>query len=75
MIYYSRASAPLRKADATALKRETEATRVRFIEVPDGDLRGKFLLWDNDDVVVTSLNWPSADTRRERALRGNWGPS
>ncbi len=65
MIYYSRVSAPLRKADATALKRETEATRVRFIEVPDGELHGKFLLWDADDVVVTSLNWSSADTRRD----------
>jgi hypothetical protein len=33
MIYYSRVSAPLRKADATALKRETEATRVRLPRV------------------------------------------
>jgi cardiolipin synthase A/B len=65
MIYYSRVSAPLRKADATALKRETEGTRVRFIEVPDGDLHGKFLLWDTDDLIVTSLNWSSADTRRD----------
>jgi phosphatidylserine/phosphatidylglycerophosphate/cardiolipin synthase-like enzyme len=65
IIYYSRVSAPLSKADATTLKRETEQTRVRFIEVPDGDLHGKFLLWDTDDVVVTSLNWSSADTRRD----------
>ena len=36
---------------------------MRFIEVPDGDLHGKFLLWDADDVIVTSLNWSSADAR------------
>jgi hypothetical protein len=36
---------------------------VRFIEVPDGDLHGKFLLWDADAVIVTSLNWSPADTR------------
>ena len=64
-IYYSRVSAPVSKADATALKRETAATSVRLIEVPDGDLHGKFLLWDADNIIVTSLNWSSADTRRD----------
>jgi phosphatidylserine/phosphatidylglycerophosphate/cardiolipin synthase-like enzyme len=64
-IYYSRVSAPVSKADATALKRETEATRVRLIEVPDGELHGKFLLWDDDNIIMTSLNWSSADTRRD----------
>jgi cardiolipin synthase A/B len=46
-------------------RNEVEGTRVRFIEVPDGDLHGKFLLWDTDDLIVTSLNWSSADTRRD----------
>jgi cardiolipin synthase len=33
-----------------------------MMRVPEGELHGKFLLWDNDDVVVSSLNWSSADT-------------
>jgi phosphatidylserine/phosphatidylglycerophosphate/cardiolipin synthase-like enzyme len=32
-------------------------------------LHGKFLLWDSDDVIVTSLNWTSAGTRADNP----WG--
>ena len=30
--------------------------------IPDRELHGKFLLWDNNDIVISSLNWPSSDT-------------
>lgn len=64
-IFFSRKSKPLGNADVAALKREAEAAHVRLIEIPDAELHGKFLLWDDDDVLVTSLNWSSADTRRD----------
>lgn len=32
-------------------------------------MHGKFLIWDNDNVVITSLNWSSAGTRRDNP----WG--
>ena len=41
------------------------AARVRLLQIRDRELHGKFLLWDDDHVVVTSLNWSSADTRSD----------
>jgi cardiolipin synthase len=64
-IYYSRPSAPLSRADAAVLQREAAEACVRMIEIPDRELHGKFLLWDDDHLVITSLNWSSADTTRE----------
>jgi phosphatidylserine/phosphatidylglycerophosphate/cardiolipin synthase-like enzyme len=64
-IYYSRPSKPLTKIDAAALQREAADARVQMIEIADRELHGKFLLWDDDHLVITSLNWSSADTRRE----------
>lgn len=34
-------------------------------EVDEAVLHGKFLLWDDDDAVITSLNWSSAGTRAD----------
>jgi hypothetical protein len=65
IIYFSKAVSPLRKADVATLKREAAEANVRFIEVDEGELHGKFLLWDDDDIVISSLNWSSADTRRD----------
>jgi cardiolipin synthase A/B len=38
---------------------------VRLVEVDEAELHGKFLVWDDDDIVISSLNWSSADTRRD----------
>jgi cardiolipin synthase A/B len=65
VIYFSRTSKPLRKADVATLKREVAEANVRLVEVDEGELHGKFLLWDDDDIVISSLNWSSADTRRD----------
>jgi cardiolipin synthase len=65
VIYFSRASKPLRKADVAVLKQGAAEANVRLVEVDEGELHGKFLLWDDDDIVISSLNWSSADTRRD----------
>jgi cardiolipin synthase len=63
-LFYSRRSR-LTRGDERVLKREAEAARVSIKEIPNGELHGKFLLWDDDNIVISSLNWPSADTTTE----------
>lgn len=59
-VLYTRASGPLRGADARALEEEMAALGVRLVRASPTKLHGKFLAWDDDDVVVTSFNWASA---------------
>ncbi len=42
---------------------------VRMVQIRDRELHGKFLLWDSDHLVLTSLNWSSADTRTDAPQR------
>jgi cardiolipin synthase len=65
IICYSRPSGPVSRQDALALQKEAAAAGVDMIEIPDKELHGKFLLWDDDDIVISSLNWSSADTRAD----------
>lgn len=60
MVIYTRASGPLRNADARALEEEMTKLGVRLVRASPTKLHGKFLAWDDDDVVVTSFNWASA---------------
>jgi cardiolipin synthase len=59
LVLYTRPSGPVKSRDARTLTAEAATHGVRLIEttVP---VHGKFLAWDNDDVLVTSLNWASA---------------
>jgi cardiolipin synthase A/B len=41
---------------------------VRLVQIHDRELHGKFLLWDDDHLVLTSLNWSSADTSADAPL-------
>lgn len=59
-VIYTRASGPLKRADARELEREMAALGVRLIAQTGVPLHGKFLAWDDDDIVVTSFNWASA---------------
>lgn len=61
-LVYSSKAKKMSVADERALRRDAEAAGIRVIEVPDRELHGKFLAWDDDDIVISSLNWPSADT-------------
>ena len=33
---------------------------IHLLRTEDVPLHGKFVLWDDDDIVITSLNWASA---------------
>lgn len=57
-ILYSRLGGPTKKRHVqTAEKRAAGA--VRTLHLKDPQFHGKFLLWGEDDVVITSMNWGS----------------
>ena len=58
-ILYSMPSKPVEKKHARELEVETGANGVRLLKVARPALHGKFVAWDDDDVVITSLNWTS----------------
>ena len=58
-VIFTYPSGPLKKRHARSLKEETAANGVRLVQVGKIHLHGKFLAWDDDDFVVSSLNWTS----------------
>lgn len=56
---YTVPSGPLKKRHARALQDEAASNGVRLGQAAKTRLHGKFLAWDDDDLVVTSLNWTS----------------
>lgn len=65
LICYSKASGPVTRKDAKDLAALAGSAGVRLSQIDGHELHGKFLLWDDDHVVITSLNWSSADTRSD----------
>ena len=59
-VLYTQPSGPLKKRHARELEKEAAEHGVRLIRTGDIPLHGKFLLWDGDHVVTSSLNWGSA---------------
>lgn len=57
-VYYSRRSGPVKRSHVTK-HRERLNGIVELIGVPEPQLHAKFLAWDKDNVVVSSLNWGS----------------
>lgn len=58
-ILYTVPAGPLKKRHARALKAEAATNGVRLDQAAQTRLHGKFLAWDDNDLVVTSLNWTS----------------
>lgn len=63
-VLYTLIRKPQFRSDVTALRNEYEPRGVKFVHLDTQKKRtpihGKFLIWDSDDTVVTSLNWASA---------------
>tara|TARA_R110002124_G_C8973280_1_gene515527 strand:+ start:4002 stop:5648 length:1647 start_codon:yes stop_codon:yes gene_type:complete len=63
-VIYTQIRKPQFRSDVTALRNEYEPKGVKFVHLDTQKgrtpIHGKFLLWDDDNVVVTSLNWASA---------------
>ncbi len=65
IICYSKPSGPVSRQDAAELEAVARSAGIRLVQIQDRELHGKFLLWDDDHLVITSLNWSSADTRSD----------
>lgn len=61
-VLYTMPSGPLKNRHARELEKEAAAHGVRLMRMSDIPLHGKFLLWDEDNVVMSSLNWGSASS-------------
>jgi hypothetical protein len=59
-VLYTRASGPLKNRHAAALAVEAAQNGLRLIRTRKIALHGKLVAWDDDDLVITSLNWASA---------------
>ena len=57
-VYYSRRSGPIKRRHVTAHRERLNGV-VDLIAVEDPQVHAKFLLWDTDHVVVSTMNWGS----------------
>jgi hypothetical protein len=57
-VYYSRRSGPIRRRHVAAHRERLNGV-VDLIGVEQPQVHAKFLLWDDDDAVVSSMNWGS----------------
>jgi phosphatidylserine/phosphatidylglycerophosphate/cardiolipin synthase-like enzyme len=68
ILCYSKPSGPVTKQDAKDLAALAASAGVKLVQIHDRELHGKFLLWDDDYLVLTSLNWSSADTSADAPM-------
>ncbi|CAM2187903.1 Phosphatidylserine synthase [Paraburkholderia sacchari] len=60
VVFYTRTTGPLKNRHARALAEEAGLNGVILAKAGKIPLHGKFVAWDDDNLVVTSLNWASA---------------
>jgi cardiolipin synthase A/B len=61
-VLYSRPSGPIKHRHAKELALEAQKDGVKLIKTKSSTLHGKFVLWGDNDVLITSLNWASASS-------------
>jgi cardiolipin synthase len=61
-VLYSRPSGPIKNRHANELAIEAQKDGVRLIKTKGSTLHGKFVLWGDNDILITSLNWASASS-------------
>jgi cardiolipin synthase A/B len=59
-VLYTQTTGPLKNRHARALSEEAQAHGLTLTRTKKIPLHGKFVAWDDDDLIVTSLNWASA---------------
>lgn len=65
VVYGQTSGAVLAPGAAADVAREAERRGIRLIAMAEG-FHAKFMLWGDDDVVITSLNWGSATTSHDQ---------
>ena len=66
-VYYSRRSGPIKRRHVTAHRERLNGV-VDLIAVQDPQVHAKFLLWDTEHVVVSTMNWGSQSGSPENPL-------
>lgn len=63
-VLYTRASGPVKNRHVRMFVAEEKLEGVRVVRTDEDEmnLHAKFVVWDDDDLLVTSLNWGSAST-------------
>jgi cardiolipin synthase len=61
-LMYSVVSKPMKSRHVRDLAQEAEASGVRIVKSGKIPLHGKFLTWNDNDLVITSVNWASASS-------------
>lgn len=59
-VVYTKPTGPLKNRHTRALADEARSNGLALVRTKKIPLHGKFVAWDSDDLVVTSLNWASA---------------
>lgn len=68
-IYYNQVSGRLTNSDATSRMLELRESGVSIQPVHEPRLHAKLLAWDDDSILITSLNWLSADVSQDNPLQ------
>jgi len=66
-IYYSRRGGPVKRGHVSDHRERLTGT-VGIFGIPEPQLHAKFLAWDDDHIVVSSLNWGSQSTTVDNPL-------
>jgi phosphatidylserine/phosphatidylglycerophosphate/cardiolipin synthase-like enzyme len=66
-VYYSRRSGPIKRRHVTAHRERLNGV-VDLVAVQDPQVHAKFLLWDTDHVVVSTMNWGSQSSSPDNPL-------
>jgi phosphatidylserine/phosphatidylglycerophosphate/cardiolipin synthase-like enzyme len=61
-VLYTQTSGPLKNSHARILAEEARVNGISLIKTKKIPLHGKFVAWDEDNLIVTSLNWASASS-------------
>lgn len=60
-VFYCRRTAPVRAADERKITAEAITGGIELTPVQSPRIHAKLLVWDDSNVLITSLNWLSAD--------------
>lgn len=61
LLYYGTPSGPVDGAAASTMVRDAGSKGIKIRRIHEPRMHAKFLVWDDDSVVITSQNWLSAD--------------
>ncbi|MFC2973812.1 phospholipase D-like domain-containing protein [Azotobacter bryophylli] len=62
-IAFGRSSGEMKNQEARVLKEKLEGHGFEVIKADDPQIHAKFLTWDDNNLIVTSLNWLSASSK------------